>query len=135
MESFLLPCVATGVPPLAVARLSGTTPRGQPWASAVTLPLGRKGLNARRLAVLSPFRAPSLDRHVHHELLRSAVLDVTPIIPATACHQRNDVERYRRSKLATSYTIHGAFRVSSADTAVATLRERLDSLSCRAFLP
>jgi hypothetical protein len=35
-------------------------------------------------------------RQGHHELLRSAVLDVTPIIPATACHQRNYVERYSR---------------------------------------
>jgi hypothetical protein len=49
------------------------------------------------MAVLSTFRAPSLCRHVHHELLRSVLLDVTPKIPATACHQRHDVERYSRS--------------------------------------
>jgi putative transposase len=35
---------------------------------------------------------------VHHELLRSAALDLTPLIPATACHQRNYVERYSRFK-------------------------------------
>ncbi len=32
------------------------------------------------------------------ELLRSGLLDVTPIISATACHQRNYVERYSRFK-------------------------------------
>ena len=64
--------------------------------SAVTLPPGRNGPNARRMAVLSTFRAPSLCRHVHRELLRSVLLDVTPIISATACHQRNYVERYSR---------------------------------------
>jgi hypothetical protein len=96
MESFLRPCVATGASPLAVSCLSGATPRGQPWTSAVTLPQGRNGLNARRMAVLSPFREPSLCRHVHRELWRSVWLDVTPIMPATACHQRNYVERYSR---------------------------------------
>jgi hypothetical protein len=33
---------------------------------------------------------------VHRELMRSVWLDLTPIIAATACHQRNDVERYSR---------------------------------------
>jgi hypothetical protein len=51
------------------------------------------------MAVLYTFRAPSLGRHVHREFMRSAWLDVTPIIPATACHQRNYVERYSRYKL------------------------------------
>jgi hypothetical protein len=64
----------------------------------VTLPPGRNGLNAWRMAVLSTFREPSLGRHVHRELLRSVLLDVTPIISATACHQRNYVERYSRFK-------------------------------------
>ena len=44
----------------------------------------------------------SLCRHVHRELLRSVWLDLTPIIYATACYQRNDVERYSRSR----YTAH-----------------------------
>jgi hypothetical protein len=48
------------------------------------------------MAVLWTFREPSLGRHVRRELLRNAVLDFTPIIPATACHQRNYVERYSR---------------------------------------
>jgi hypothetical protein len=39
----------------------------------------------------------SLCRHVHRELLRSVWLDLTPIISATACYQRNYVERYSRS--------------------------------------
>ena len=60
------------------------------------LPHGRNGLITRRMAVLYTFRAPSLCRHVHRELLRSVLLDLTPIISATACHQRNYVERYSR---------------------------------------
>ena len=36
--------------------------------------------------------------HVHRELMRNAVLDLTPIIPTTACHQSNYVERYSRYK-------------------------------------
>ncbi len=62
----------------------------------MTLPHGRDGLSARRMAVLWTFREPSLCRHVHRECMRNAVLDLTPIIPATACHQRNYVERYSR---------------------------------------
>src|SRR5712691_6873821 len=49
------------------------------------------------MAVLCTFREPSLCRHVHRELMRNAVLDVTPIILTIACHQRNYVERYSRS--------------------------------------
>ena len=82
---------------LAVWCLSGATPRGQPWTSAVPLPPGRNGLGARRMAVLSTFRALSLGRYVHREFMRSVWLDLTPIIAATACHQRNYVERYSRS--------------------------------------
>ena len=48
------------------------------------------------MAVLCTFREPSLCRHAHRELMRNAVLDLTPIIPTTACHQRNYVERYSR---------------------------------------
>src|SRR5262249_58607996 len=65
--------------------------------SAVTLPHGRNGLNAPRMAVWSTCREPSLGRHVHRELLRSVVLALPPIISATACHQRTYVERYSRS--------------------------------------
>ena len=49
------------------------------------------------MAILWTFHARALCRHVYRELMRSAVLNVTPIISATACHQRNYVERYSRS--------------------------------------
>ena len=81
---------------LARGGLSGATPRGQPSTAAVTLPPGRNGLIAWRMAALWTFRTPSLGRHVHRAFLRSVVLDVTPILAATACHQSNHVERYRR---------------------------------------
>ena len=58
--------------------------------------LGCCSSRARQMVVVSTFRAPALCRHVHHELLRSALLDMPPIRPTTACHQRNDVERYSR---------------------------------------
>ena len=91
------PVCATGLSQIAIGGLLGATPRGQPWTSAVPLQPGRNGLGARRMAVLSTFRALSLGRHVHRELMRSVWLDLTPIIAATACHQRNYVERYSRS--------------------------------------
>ena len=80
------PVCATGLSLIAIGCLSGATPRGQPRTPAVTLPQGRNGLSARRMAVLCPFRESSLGLYVHRELLRSALLDVTPIIPATACN-------------------------------------------------
>src|SRR5215470_18721719 len=87
---------ATRLSLIARGCLSGATPRGQPWTSAVTLPHGRNGLSARRMAVLYRFREPSLCRHGYRELMRSAWLDLTLIIPATACYQRNYVERYSK---------------------------------------
>jgi hypothetical protein len=62
----------------------------------VTLPQGRNGLSAWRMAVLSPFREFSLCRQVHGEFMRSTLLDLTPIISATVCHQRSYVEIYSR---------------------------------------
>ncbi len=99
MMSLLLPCATTELSLITMWCLIGATPRGQPWTPAVILPHGRDGLSARRMAVLWTFRAPSLCRHVPHELLRNAVLHLTLIIPATTCHQRNYVERYSRSTL------------------------------------
>ena len=90
------PVCAPGVSQIARGGLIGATPRGQPWTSAVTLPPGRNELIAWRMAVLSTCREPALCRHVHRELLRSVLLDLIPIIAATACHQRSDVERYSR---------------------------------------
>jgi hypothetical protein len=72
------PVCAPGVSLLEVWCLRGATPRGQPWTSAVPLPPGGHGLNALRMVVLSPLRAPALCRHVHRELLRSVGLDVPP---------------------------------------------------------
>src|SRR5262245_11062052 len=97
MLPFLLPYAATGVSLLAVWCLSGAPPRGQPWTSAVTLPQGRNGLSAWRMAVWWTFREPSLGRQVRCELTRSVLLDLPPIISATACLQRHYVERYSRS--------------------------------------
>src|SRR4029453_6550430 len=63
------PVGAPGVSLIARGCLIGATPRGQPWTSAVTLPYRRNGLSARRMAVLYPFREPSLCRHVHREFM------------------------------------------------------------------
>ena len=98
LGAFLRTCATTELSLIAMWRLIGATPRGQPWTPAVTLPHGCDGLSARRMAVLWTFREPSLCRHVHRELMRKAVLNLTLIIPATACHQRNYVERYSRCR-------------------------------------
>ena len=98
--AFLLLCAATGVSLLAVWRRLGATPRGQPWTPVVTLPHGRDRLSARRLAVWWTFREPSLPCHVHRACMRKAARNLSLIIPATACHQRHDVERYSRYKIA-----------------------------------
>ena len=50
LGSFLLTCATTELSLLAMWCLSGATPRGQPWTPAVTLPHGRDGLSARRMA-------------------------------------------------------------------------------------
>jgi hypothetical protein len=57
MASLLLPCVATRVSLRAMWCLSGATPRGQPWPSAVTLPPRRNGLSVRRMTALWTFHA------------------------------------------------------------------------------
>ena len=93
---FLLTCAPTELSLIAMWCLIGATPRGQPWTPAVTLPHGCDGLRARRMAVWWTFREPSLGRHVHREFMRKAALNLTLIIPATACHQRNYVQRYSR---------------------------------------
>jgi hypothetical protein len=45
------PVCAIGLSLIARGGLIGATPRGQPWTSAVTLPQGRNGLSAQRMAV------------------------------------------------------------------------------------
>src|SRR5262245_46678315 len=48
------------------------------------------------MEVLSPFRKSSMCRHVHRALTRNKLLDLTTIVPATACHQKNYVGTYSR---------------------------------------
>src|SRR6266446_5506303 len=99
MASFVLPCVTTGLSLSAVWGPTGATSWGQPGTPAVTLSHGRDGLSARRMAAFWTFCKPSLCRQGHREFMRNALLDVTPIVPATAYHQRNYVETYSRSNL------------------------------------
>src|SRR5262249_28251016 len=42
------------------------------------------------------FREPSLCRHVHRECMRNALRNFTPMIPTTACYQRDYAERYSK---------------------------------------
>ena len=58
---------------------------------------------------LYTFREPSLGRQVHRELMRRALLDLPSIIPATACHQRNYVERYSRFSVGALLCSFGVF--------------------------
>jgi hypothetical protein len=105
MGSLLLPWATTGLSLSAVWCLTDATPRGQPGTPVVTLSQGRDGLSARRMAVFWTFRKPSLCCHVHRTFMRNAVLDLPPIIPATACHQRNYVETYSKYIGAIKYFI------------------------------
>jgi hypothetical protein len=69
---------------------------GSVGTSAVMLSQGCNGLSAWRMAIVYTFCPPSLCRQGHREFLRSGWLDLPPIIPTTACHQSNYVERYSR---------------------------------------
>ena len=60
-------------------------------------PGGRDRLSAQRMAMVSTFREPSRCRPVHRELLRNALLELTLILPTTACYQRIYVETYSKS--------------------------------------
>ena len=96
MVSLLLTCSTTWLSRIAVQCLLGETHRGQPWAQALARPHGRYGLSVLLMAVLCPFRRPSMCRQVHRQLMPNELLDLTTIVPATPCHQRNDVEAYSR---------------------------------------
>ena len=96
MVSLLLMCATPWLSLIAVWCVLGATHRGQLWMPALTLPHVRYGLSVRLMAVLCTFRRPSMCRPVHRQFMRNELLDLTTIIPATACHQRNDVERYSR---------------------------------------
>ena len=62
----------------------------------MTLPHRRGGLSVLWMAVWCPFRRPSMYRPVHCEFMRSEVLDLTTIIPATLCHHRSYVMQYSK---------------------------------------
>jgi hypothetical protein len=95
MAWFLLTGATTGLSLSAVWGLTGVTPRGQPRTPAVMLSQGRDGLIARRIAVFWTFRKPSLCRQAHRAFLRNALLDLIPIIPTIAYHQRNSMVRQK----------------------------------------
>ena len=96
MMSFLHPCATPWLSLMAGRCSIGETHRGQQGRPALTLPHMRDGLSVLLMAVLCPFRRPSLCRPVHRQFMRNALLDLTPIVPATPCHQRNYVETYSR---------------------------------------
>jgi hypothetical protein len=60
------------------------------------LPHRCEGLRVRRMPALCPFRRPFMGRPVPCQLMRNALLDLTTIVPATACHRRSYAERYSR---------------------------------------
>ncbi len=59
MVAFLLTCLTIGLSLLSVCFFIGTTPWGQPWTQAVSLPHVRDGLSVPRMAVLCTFSMPS----------------------------------------------------------------------------
>ena len=71
-------------------------PWSQPWTPAVARPHMRDGWGMLLMAVWCPCRRPSMCHPVHRELMRKELLDVTTIVPATPCHQRNYVQPYSR---------------------------------------
>jgi hypothetical protein len=97
MVSLLLTWAPPGLSLIAGWCVMGETPRGQPWTPVLMLPHGRDGLSVRRMTGLWTFRRLSMGHPVPCHFMRNTLLDVTTIIPATACHQSNDVETYSRS--------------------------------------
>src|SRR6266571_996685 len=95
----LLMCATLWLSLIAGWCVIGETPWGQPWTLAVAQPHMRDGWGMLLMAVLCPFRRPSMCHPLHRELMRSELLDVTTIVPATPCHQGNYVEPYSRFKI------------------------------------
>ena len=98
-------CRDGGVAPHGFAPLVGPdhgvvldrcTPRGQQWTPTLMLPHRRDGLSALLREGLWTFRKSSMCRHMHRELTRNALLDVTIIILTTTCRQRNYSMAYSR---------------------------------------
>jgi hypothetical protein len=116
MRSLLLPYATPGLSRIAGGYLSAAPPRGQPWTPVWRLPHGREGLRVRRTTGLCPFRRPFMRRPAPRQLTRSALLDLTPIVPATAYHRRSYAERYSRCKRA-RWVLHGeGVRVTGSST-------------------
>ncbi len=61
------------------------------------------------MVVVWTFRRPSLCRPVHRQCMRNALLDLTTIVPTTACHQRDYVETYSRCIVSSSMTHYGSY--------------------------
>src|SRR5262252_2345557 len=109
MVLFLLTCATTWLTLIAGWCLIGATPRGQQWTHALRRPHVHDGLSVLLMAVLCTFRRPSICRPMHRPFMRNELLDVTTIVPATACHQRNYIDTYSRYILEYAvYCIFGA---------------------------
>ncbi len=65
----------------------------------------RDGLSVRLMAVLCPFRRPSMCRHVHRQLLRNELPNFTTIVPVTVYHYGSYVETYSRYMEAAQFAI------------------------------
>jgi hypothetical protein len=63
-----------------------------------------------------------MSHSAHCELMRSELLDLTTIVPATPCHQRNDVEQYSRFTLCTTSRVEVRDRTCCATTSVPEAR-------------
>jgi hypothetical protein len=96
MMALLLPYATLELFLIAGWCVIGATPRGPPRAPAMMLPHGREGLRLRPMTVLWTFRRPFMGRPVPRQLQRNTLLDLTTIVPATACHRRSYAERYSR---------------------------------------
>jgi len=86
MVSLLPTCSTTWLSLSAVWCVLGATHQGQPWTPTLTLPHVRDGLSVLLVAVLWTFHRPSMGRPVHCQFMRNALLDLTTIVPTTACH-------------------------------------------------
>ena len=107
MVSLLLTGAPTWLSRITGWCLMGETPRGQPWTPALMLPHGCYGLSVRRMTVWCTFRRPSMCRPVLCQFMRNESLDLTTIVPATACHPRNYVETYSRFNRDKLNSFHG----------------------------
>jgi len=74
------------------------------------------GLSVLWIAALCPFWRPCIGRPVHRELMRNELCNLTTIVPATACHQRNYVKPYSRYKKAGWYTVLADPRMPATST-------------------